>query len=470
LNQNPFQTLTAEQEASFLPSIFQRHARFLDICGDPAQPQSFLLFAPRGYGKTSHRMEIARRVLNQPRPRALPVELEDLHLVQRTGKASTTDFLVQLRRQTLRDLSAWLFADYERERLYHRDPQRFPRLYALLHLFYSECLIDRYPPPQYQLVEQYIRIYQQEQRGDMEWMRVLVDLVQGAGFDALYVMVDSVDQIDGIDDDPYAIAEFLAPLLNAPLLDCRGVAFKFFLPAAVYNAMRERGIGRLDRARYLLMSWTSEELCAMLGRRLMSFSQRSPTVSGSVQRFADLCSAPFDVDRYLVELAGLAPRELLSLCEHVVRSHCALSDDLDAPIDLNAVLERFPYQRLDAHMIARPQDRAVGAAPPPVVEHGEIPLLYYDARGDVWLGEQRLLDKLSRLTRLCMAYFWQHRQRLITHDELTAAIYKGKYNTRVDTDLQQNMVKVVQRLRKSLEPERQRSDNYIEDVPGTSSI
>jgi DNA-binding response OmpR family regulator len=29
------------------------------------------------------------------------------------------------------------------------------------------------------------------------------------------------------------------------------------------------------------------------------------------------------------------------------------------------------------------------------------------------------------------------------------------------------MVKVVQRLRKSLEPERQRSDNYIEDVPGT---
>jgi DNA-binding response OmpR family regulator len=409
--------------------------------------------------------------MSQPHARALPVTLRDLELVLQSDRRTANAFLVHLRRQTLKELSGWIFADSERERHYYSDVNRFARLYAMLKVFAPECLIGRDIPQQYHQINEYEQSYRQVARGDSEWMDVLTDLVCGAGFDALYMLVDGVDQIDGIGDDAPLIAAFLAPLLNAPILHSPRVAFKFFLPAAVFAVFQEQRLVRLDRAPYMMLEWNSADLCALISRRLSHFSQRSSTVAGGVRSFDDLCVAPFPSDPYLADLAGRIPRQLLALCEHIVRGHCASCDDINHPIDLLAVLERFPFPR-PTLATAPPVERKSelieqGVGEQPILQAAEnvLPLLYYDEeRGDVWLGEHKLDIILSYRRRLCLKHLWQNRHRIVTHEELINATYYDKQDTGVNP--QQNLSKIIAHLRQMLEPGSVASDNYIEDVPG----
>ncbi|NJL55310.1 hypothetical protein HC928_09095 [bacterium] len=79
-SRDPFATTTAEQEKEFLPSCFVRAPWFNELVGDPRQPHTFLLFAPRGYGKTSHRVEL-KRILTEDHA-ALVLELTDFNTLQ----------------------------------------------------------------------------------------------------------------------------------------------------------------------------------------------------------------------------------------------------------------------------------------------------------------------------------------------------------------------------------------------------
>ena len=68
---HPFATTNAEREVAVLPSFFIRVPWFDWLVGNPAQPESVILFAPQGYGKTSHRLEVARRASQRRRAPAL---------------------------------------------------------------------------------------------------------------------------------------------------------------------------------------------------------------------------------------------------------------------------------------------------------------------------------------------------------------------------------------------------------------
>src|SRR5262249_51811173 len=74
---HPFATTSAEHEAAVLPSFFVRVDWFEWLVGNPAQPESVILFAPQGYGKTSHRLEVARRAGERRDIPALVVTLTD---------------------------------------------------------------------------------------------------------------------------------------------------------------------------------------------------------------------------------------------------------------------------------------------------------------------------------------------------------------------------------------------------------
>ena len=73
---NPFEFFEADRETT-LSEYFVRAEWFDALRGDPKHPTSGVLFAPRGYGKSSHRLEIARICAADKRYPALIVQVTD---------------------------------------------------------------------------------------------------------------------------------------------------------------------------------------------------------------------------------------------------------------------------------------------------------------------------------------------------------------------------------------------------------
>src|SRR5215207_4673987 len=104
--QNPFATTNAEQERASLSSFFVRAAWFDQLVGDPQMPESLILFAPQGHGKTSHRIEVGRRAGEHPDTPALVVTLNDFSMLLSDGLDHITinTYIAVLRRLCLEAL------------------------------------------------------------------------------------------------------------------------------------------------------------------------------------------------------------------------------------------------------------------------------------------------------------------------------------------------------------------------------
>src|SRR4051812_26516999 len=75
-NSNPFEFWEADREAT-LSSYFIEAEWFDALRGDTRQPRSAVLFAPRGYGKSSHRLQIKRLCATSANDPALVVEITE---------------------------------------------------------------------------------------------------------------------------------------------------------------------------------------------------------------------------------------------------------------------------------------------------------------------------------------------------------------------------------------------------------
>lgn len=60
-NEDPFAHTNADEEVSRLPEYFVNPPYFAEVFGDPDNPKSFFVFAPRGGGKTAQRIMIEKR-------------------------------------------------------------------------------------------------------------------------------------------------------------------------------------------------------------------------------------------------------------------------------------------------------------------------------------------------------------------------------------------------------------------------
>src|SRR5687767_11409168 len=101
---HPFSTTNAEQERDRLASYFVHVPWFDQIVGDPRQPESLILFAPRGHGKTSHRLEVARLAGERRDAPALVVTFTEFDLFTGAAALDITNYLPIIRRATLQSL------------------------------------------------------------------------------------------------------------------------------------------------------------------------------------------------------------------------------------------------------------------------------------------------------------------------------------------------------------------------------
>ncbi len=143
----------------------------------------------------------------------------------------------------------------------------------------------------------------------------LVERLTTHYYEGIYILVDRVDETPWTVRDADAAYEFIHPLLsNLGLLDYpdRTFAFKFFL----WDGIRDRYLekARDDRIFFKELVWSPSKLLEMLNARLRAFSD------GKVQDIRQL-SVPglafgsHDLDFLLRSFSGSSPRTIVTLCK-----------------------------------------------------------------------------------------------------------------------------------------------------------
>jgi hypothetical protein len=463
---NPFGTTNAEQEQEHLSSFFVHVPWFDRLVGDTQRPESLLLFAPQGHGKTTHRIEVGRIAGNRRVNPALVVHFTDFDVLFEAQQQSpqSNPYLRLLLQKTLLALDELIYTAPERGDRLQRDQAMRKRFHALLTMFAPLRAYERGFTRQHPDIAELVTAFEGMQMGMQLWLRELSSLTQAAGFSSVYVLIDGVDELAATRAVPETALNLLRPLLDAPgVLQESGFAFKFFLPESVEALMRQHNVGRLDRIPLYTLRWTDSELHTMLSRRLVSYSLLSETNQiVAVQTLRDLCDDCFDIDSAFVEAAQTSPRRLLDLGRRLIEQHCRAVDDPEQLIaEETARRVLAEVERAPVSVAAVPPH-----VPPPAPSEPGVPLLFFDQRGDLWLGNEKLNENpLSKQLRTCMQYLWDHRHETVRYEDLLHALYGDGLMNRGDP--RNSADKIVRRLRAILEPDKSGSNTYIRVQPGT---
>ncbi len=231
----------------------------------------------------------------------------------------------------------------------------------------------------------------------VEQYQTFVTQAHRAGFAAVLVLVDRVDEREPLASVPERVAALLQRLAtNMTLIDqTEGAALKFFLPPAVGDALRRGPDFRPDRLPSRTITWSNDDLVMMLDKRVRVFSE------GALPSL-DAISATGGFVPRMAAAAGGSPRNMLRLAGLLFYYH-HLRRAVGPPLttaDLERALADFAAQ-----------ERPAAVAGPPI---------RIDAGGSVWVWDQvvDLSDKQQKL----LAHFLAHESVVCTYDQLMTAI------------------------------------------------
>ncbi len=459
---HPFQWTNAEQEQRDLPGYFVEVPWFEQLFGDPLNPESLILFAPQGYGKSSHRLQIAQ-IASRRKVSPLVVAFTSFDLLFENAHVLDTSerYLALIQEATLAQLMHEIQSSKRDVVPLAGHPDLQSQLYALL-LVAVPMVAYQYGIYETPLLAPLVQHVRAKRFSLKEGLQVLSTLVRAAGFVSVYFLIDGIDETAYTRRDPLRAATLLSPLLDAPgvLQEC-GFAFKFFLPANLEPVMREHQIGRLDRIPVYVLTWSETELGRMLQLRLETYSRGSKHTQPVVRTFQDLCEPqPTPVDQQLAQAAQGSPRRMIDLAREIITLHCqqaATTDSLIPPRTIQQVLS----------VSTREPPQAIASLPVEEPASPVLPPLYFDQRGMVWLGHQPY-SELTGLDRKCMDVLWQNRRKTVTYDELIEALYGSDPGD--GGDPKDRMYKAVRSLRKKLCIGDADMDTYIRVQSGIGYV
>jgi|GEM_PF-1088679 len=440
---NPFEYYEADREER-LASYFIEPEWFEALRGDTRQPASAVLFAPRGHGKTSQRLQIARLCGVDAQHPALVVQITDYKwLPDDLARLTATDYLRYIAGRAAQQLWERYSADAEVRERFTAQPFELLRLHALRFWAAVPAYRIRLPEPVFEpatlatlarrlrlpaalddpqlLVEQFAQHYDGMTDGDLQ--AELLELARLAGFVSLYVLIDRTDEDLQTAHNLETVVARIKPLISdLPVIEHVGFAFKFFLPDTLELLLMERRIGRVgERPPSYPLRWRESDLLSMLARRLQTHSQLPGRVTRAarVNRFQDLCATGGNVDLRLVRAAECSPRRMIQLARELIEQHCSEVDDAERKLGPDLIERLIP-------------------AP--------IPLISLDADGFICFNGRR--DESVKLTskdREILAALWSHRGQIIAKRTLTRAIYGKDEPNDVEA-----LEKAVKRLRHTI--------------------
>jgi len=159
---------------------------------------------------------------------------------------------------------------------------------------------------------------------NIERLAALKKIAQGLGYKSIYVLIDKVDEtaITGKASTSY---EFISPIAaDLQLLELSGYAFKFFL----WDLLRDdyKKVARPDRIKYYSLEWSEDQLKEMLSRRLAAFSSGRISTLDSIVEDAGKTA---DVDQLVAMFAQGSPRKMIRICKEIFDQQSELSFTVD---------------------------------------------------------------------------------------------------------------------------------------------
>jgi len=463
---DPFAVYEAEREGpDLLPDCFIDRPYLHDVLGDPKWPQAAFLLAGRGAGKTATRMMVAYEASHgRFRGKVFVVDYTDLnsllervdgdlsrlvlrHHVEGVLRAAlrnlADDFLLLERLAALPAVERGLLAAYIHA---FADPRTSLRLGELG---------DNPAPIDLALLS------------PLELLRGFAELMVRAGREAVYILVDRVDETPETAGDVEAAVALLRPLVaHQPLLEMKHLAFKFFIPREVGEALCASLPLRTDRMLKRTIHWGHDDLKAVLRQRLQYFS------GGQIEDMGQLCISSIQsivTDRlvsWVCDSPFPSPRTLLRLCGELLRHHVSVSEQLlIRGSEISAVQAQFLSTLQEE---ARPPERGIVAPPVPAAIPPEG--IYLDESGEVWVDGRKLEKPLSPLEYRLFRTLYARAGQIVSVEELIASVW-GPGSRPWGEEEQNNVAdevrlrKLVTRLRKALEPDP-RQPRFVINVRG----
>jgi DNA-binding winged helix-turn-helix (wHTH) protein len=453
----PFELYEADREHDLLPQIFVDRPYLHAVLGNPSAPQPAFLLAKRGEGKSATREMLIYQYKIQPlRGEALPVKYTDFApLIEQAGGDPQN---IQARHhvyQIVRQIAQALVNDVPLTYFEQLDEFEKGLLAGYIKHFGSPVIRASLgkklncPPEELDW----------DELTPLETLQTLAELVTKLGpnrekrYRSIYVLIDRVDETHlGLK----GAAAMLAPFVReVTLLEAPKYAFKFFLPVEVGQELRRAALQREERAVIEEIDWNRAELERMLDQRVRHFSD------GKLSKFLDLFAYSIRnrVLDDLIEVVGLSPRGLLRICHNLVRYH--VEHGREPYIDSrsrSAVLDDYLRAQDSVELQSQLNEQVKSSAEE--IQVPETGLFLH--QGHLWLDGSQLDPPLSGHEFSLLQELYLQSPKVIENNRLIRVVWGDNASGEDD----QNLRKLITRLRARLEPGKSGDSQFIKNARG----
>ncbi len=363
---NPFQYTNADQEDE-LHKYFVPPQYFPSVWGDPQKPQSCVVFAPRGGGKSAQRRMIENQSIGskvlalqytrfefRPGMRISDIDIE-YHL-KNIIRICLIGFLMQTyenkighmvfnatEKRQVKDLCNFYLHDMNTEAVSAAVNAIMSPAEKAKKLFYENSWVIG--PIIQILAKTYIGIdlFPLTLQADDTSIRNvskthlenILLLIKKLGYDSVYVLIDKVDETSLTSNNAQASFDLIAPMLkDLELLQMGNIAFKFFLWDEITPSFIK--YARPDRITAFNMTWLEADLKNMMTRRLCAYSNNGKRNFGNL---FDAKIAPIDVLEELLSIFSQnSPRDMIRICRQMAAEQLKINPS-DSHIGMTAATE-----------------------------------------------------------------------------------------------------------------------------------
>ncbi|WP_154990663.1 P-loop ATPase, Sll1717 family [Priestia megaterium] len=169
----------------------------------------------------------------------------------------------------------------------------------------------------------------------VDQMKTIQRIAEDIGFSSIYVLIDKVDENE-LTGAAHLSFAFIEPLLkNLPVFELKGFAFKLFLWDKIINLIhqqKEEERIRLDRILNRKLQWNQKQLIEMLSKRLLAFSEQK--VSSLNDIFQNIKGINWD--KVIVTFSLGSPRNIIRLCKEIFEQQSEI-DPYSTYISIGAI-------------------------------------------------------------------------------------------------------------------------------------
>jgi hypothetical protein len=352
---HPFSQTNADEEP-LLKSYFIAPPFFDAVVGDPSHPNSSIVLAPRGAGKTALR----RMVEDWAESHGVLAVTYDRFEFSGGQKLEEIGLPYHLRNIIVRILVSYLSLLAEDPGLILKlDKNTKQNLSVFVHSYlgdmtgmkFSEILSSLYSVPEkirdfwiknVGFLEPIINILlkrygldaidlpdlkQEEKKLESSYkhqLEILRQIVGEAARSSIYVLIDKIDESEKTGGSPERAYELIRSIVqDLDLLGMKGFGFKIFAWDKIQEDFREHA--RPDRVPQYSLSWPRRQLETLIGARVRAFS------NGKFNSFFDIMATNegFNADSVIALFANHSPRSAIRICERVL----AVQADIDNTVE-----------------------------------------------------------------------------------------------------------------------------------------